>query len=165
MRLRALYRRILICLLAGLGFGVIISEASYHFLRTGESRAPEVVEINIPPGTAGRVWRGETDPSLPSTLSFVVGDTLLVRNSDTVVHRLGPLIIPPGASSTMKLDSPQESTAACSFQPSKYIGLSVEPPLTVGTRLVGIVEAGIPMGFLFVLYGLFAMPGNKSSPV
>jgi hypothetical protein len=65
----------------------------------------------------------------------------------------------------MHMESAQDYAAACSFQPSKYIGLSVAAPLTLSTRLVGIFEAGIPMGFLFLLYGLFAIPvGKASSP-
>lgn len=161
---RGIYRLILLCMLAGLGFGVIISEASYHFLSSGESRPPQVVEIDIPPGTARQVLAGAVDPALPSSLTFVLGDTLLVRNSDSVVHQLGPLVVPPGASSSMKLKAIQDAAVSCSFAPSKYIGLKVEAPLTIATRLVGVAEAGIPMGFLFALYGLFAVPTKKPSP-
>jgi hypothetical protein len=35
--------------------------------------------------------------------------------------------------------------------------------LTATTRLVGILEAGVPMSFLFVLYGLFAFPIKKDA--
>ncbi len=158
-----LVKRILFAMLLGLLFGVVISEASYFFLKTGETRPPQVVEIDIPDGTAARVALGESDPTLPSDMIFVVGDTLLVKNEDSVVHQLGPLFIPSGSSASMKLDTATDYAFACSFQPSKYIGLSVQSPLTIGTRLLGIIEAGIPMGILIALYSIFAVPAKKKA--
>jgi hypothetical protein len=58
----------------------------------------------------------------------------------------------------MKLDSSQNLAVSCSFEPDKYVGLNAQLPLTFGTRAIGILEAGIPMGFLIAVYGLFAMP-------
>jgi hypothetical protein len=144
-------------MLAGLAFGVVISEATYYFLRNAEERLPQVIELSIPPGTAEKVQEGESEPSLPTSMTFVVGDTLTVRNRDSVIHQLGPLLVPPGSSASLHLDTAQGYAAACSFQPSKYLDLQVQPPLTFATRLIGILEAGIPMGFLFVLYGVFAI--------
>jgi hypothetical protein len=120
-----------------------------------------MVELIIPAGTADRVAQGESDPTLPATMLFVVGDTLVVKNLDSVVHQLGPLFIPSGSSASLKLDSEQDYSFACSFQPSKYIGLNVRPALTVGTRIVGILEAGLPMGMLIALYSIFAVPVKK----
>ena len=154
-------KRILYSMLVGLLFGVAISEMTFYFLKTGETRPPAVVELIIPAGTAEKVALGETDPTLPATMLFVVGDTLVVRNLDSVVHQLGPLFIPSGSSASLKLDSEQDYSFACSFQPSKYIGLNVRPALTFGTRMVGILEAGLPMGMLIALYSIFAMPVKK----
>ena len=159
----SIYRRIAVCLLAGLGLGAVISEASFYFLGGPETRPSKVIELDIPAGTAVRVSEGRSDPVLPSNITFVVGDTLVVRNLDSVTHQLGPLLIPAGTSSSMRMDAAQDYSAACSFQPSRYIGLIVVSPLTLGTRLVGIFEAGIPMGLLFLLYGLFAIPSKKTS--
>jgi hypothetical protein len=156
-----IYKRIALCMLAGLVFGGVLSEVSYYFLKTGETRPPQVVEIDIPQGTAVRVSQGISDPSLPANMTFVVGDTLLVKNQDSVVHQLGPLFVPPGTSSTMTLGTAQEYAVSCSFQPSKYLGLSVQSPLTLGTRLIGVLEVGIPMGMLLCVYGLFAVPVKK----
>jgi hypothetical protein len=156
-----IHRRILYCMLIGMLFGVVVSEASFHFLNTGETRPPKVIELDIPLGTADRVARGIADPNLPSSITFVAGDTLRVNNQDSVVHQLGPLWVPPDSSATMQLDSATDMSATCSFQPSKYIGLNIQSPLTLVTRLVGIGEAGIPMGFLIAVYSLFAVPVRK----
>jgi hypothetical protein len=163
-RVPEIYRRMAACMAAGLVLGTVISEASFYFLGAAQTRSPQVIEIAIPAGTALRVSRGQSNPLLPQTMTFVVGDTLLVRNLDSVTHELGPLLIPAGSSASMRMDSAEDYSAACSFQPSKYIGLRVASPLTLATRLVGIFEAGIPMGLLFLLYGLFAIPGRKPSP-
>ena len=78
---------------------------------------------------------------------------------------LGPLFIPPGSSASMNLNTEQDYAFVCSFQPSKYLGLSVQSALNPITRLVGILETGLPMGFLIALYAVFAIPMKKPSTV
>ena len=156
-------KRFLLCMALGLALGTILSEVAFHFLDSGQTRPPQVIEIDIPPGTAAEVKAGQADPSLPTALTFVIGDTLLVKNNDSAVHTLGPLLIPPGTSGTMTLDSPDYSAVNCSFQPSQYLGLTMDSPLNATTRTVGILEASLPMGLLFSVYGLFALPFKKAT--
>ncbi len=156
--LNIILKRFGLSLLAGLILGALLSEASFYFLRSGETRPPQVVVLTIPPGTADRVAQGESDPTIPNNMIFVVGDTLLVNNHDSVSHNLGPLYIPAGSSASMNLNVAQEYAFACSFTPSKYIGLSVNSPLDASTRLFGILEAGIPMGLLLGLYTIIGIP-------
>lgn len=165
MSTRLVLKRVLFSILAGLIFGAVISEMTYYFLKTGETRSPEVIELVIPTGTAEKIAKGEPEPTLPATMVFVVGDTLVVKNLDLVVHQLGPLFIPSGSSASMKLDTEQDYAYACSFQPSKYIGLNVKSPLTLATRILGILEAGLPMGMLIALYSIFAMPVKARKPL
>jgi hypothetical protein len=94
-------------------------------------------------------------------MTFVVGDVLLVRNRDAVSHQLGPLFIPAGSSASLKLESTRKYAEACSFQPTRYFGIDVQPALTLQTRAIGILQAGVPLGFLFILYGVFAIPAAK----
>ena len=155
--------RIAIGMLAGVVAGSIISEATFHFLRGAEARAPQAVEITIPRGTAQKVQSGEAEPSLPRSMTFVLGDTLVVNNHDVAPHQLGPLFIPPGSSASLRLDSVQTYAASCSFQPGRYFGLDVQAPLTWQTRFIGILQAGIPLGLLLVLYGVFAIPFRKAA--
>ena len=162
MKYRALLTRIVLGMLAGIVVGAAISEATYFFLRDGEDRKPKTFEMDIPQGTARRVELGQPEPSLPASMTFVVGDVLLVRNNDNVNHQLGPLFIPPESSASLRLDTAQTYVAACSFQPTRSFGIDVQPGLTVQTRLFGILQAGIPLGFLFILYGVFALPLAKA---
>jgi hypothetical protein len=152
-----------ISVLGGLVSGILLSEVSFYFLKTGETRPPQTILLTIPNGTAARVARGEADPSIPTNMIFVVGDDLLVVNQDTVPHTLGPLYIPPQSSATMNLNLVEEYAFACSFTPSKYIGLSVQSPLDIGTRLFGVVEAGVPMGILIGLFSLVVDPSNRKA--
>lgn len=153
--------RILLGMLAGIALGALISEATYFFLRSGQDRSPQTFELDIPPGTAHKVESGAAEPSLPASMTFVVGDVLLVRNRDEVNHQLGPLFIPAGSSATLRLDTPQTYSAACTFQPTRSFGIEVQEALTFQTRMLGILQAGIPLGFLFILYGVFAVPPAK----
>lgn len=159
-----LVKRIVVGMLAGIAIGAVISEATYYFLRGGEARTPEVIEIVIPAGTAERVRNGQTEPSLPAAMTFVIGDTLVVNNQDSATHQLGPLFIPPGTSASLRLDAKQEYAASCSFQPGRYFGLDVRASLTLETRLLGTLQAGVPLGVLLVLYGVFALPHRKVVP-
>jgi len=153
--------RIAISILLGLALALAFNELTYRFLRSDERRTPQVIELVIPLGTAERVARGEDSLSLPADIAFVVGDTLVVRNEDSVTHQLGPVFIPAGSSASLTFDKVQNYAYACSFQTERYLDLNVREPLTFETRLLGAVFAGLPLGALLALYSLVAWPIEK----
>ncbi len=163
MNRSTILRRIGWSMLAGLLIGVAVSEVSFSLLNNGTTRPPQLVQISIPPGTAALVARGQAIASIPASMTFVAGDTLLVINHDSVPHQLGPLFIPAGSSASMNLANEQGYNLLCSFQPSKYLQLTVLPPLTIATRIVGILEAGLNVGFLIAVYAVFALPAPKKA--
>jgi len=150
-------QRVSIAMLVGLLIGVLISEVSYLFLKE-TNRPPERVEIVIPEGTAARVAKGEAPPTIPDEMTFVLGDTLVVTNQDVTDHELGPLWIPPGTSASLNLDQAEAYAFSCSFQPTKYLGIDVREPVTLVTRLIGIIVISVPLGALFSVYSLVAWP-------
>lgn len=152
-------KRIIYSLLLGLLLGVVISEIPFLFLQE-TARPPEQITLVIPNGTAEQVQRGEQPPTIPENMVFVVGDTLTVKNEDSVDHKLGPLWIPKNSSAQLSLDQEESLAYECSFQPGKYLGLDVQEPLTMGTRVYGIIYAGLPLGVLIALYSL-VMPSKK----
>jgi hypothetical protein len=154
---KLLLRRIGISLLVSLLFGFLISEVSFQLLKES-SRAPDTIELLIPEGTAAQVARGETPPTIPKEMTFVVGDLLLVHNQDTTDHQLGPIWIPANSSASLNLDEVNNFIFDCSFQPSSYLGLDVREPVTLGTRLGGIIFSGVPMAAIIVLYSLIVWP-------
>jgi len=143
----------------GILIGVAIGEIPFIFMRE-TARPPQTVEITIPLGTAERVALGEKPPTIPENMIFVVGDLLVVKNEDSVDHKLGPLWIPANSSAQLALSEKENLAYECSFQPGKYFGLDVREPLTMGTRIYGILYAGIPLGILIALYS-FAFPTKK----
>lgn len=153
------FKRIIYSLLIGLLLGVVISEIPFLFLRE-TARPPEQITLVIPNGTAEQVARGEQPPGIPENMVFVVGDTLIVKNEDSVDHKLGPLWIPKNSSAQLSLDQEESFAYECSFQPDKYLGLDVQQPLTISTRVYGIVYAGLPLGVLIALYSL-VIPSKK----
>jgi len=156
-------KRILYSLLVGFLLGAVISEVPFIFLRE-TARAPREITLLIPRGTAEQVARGEQPPTIPENMAFVVGDTLTVKNEDTVDHKLGPLWIPANSSAQLSLDTEESFAYECSFQPGKYLGLDVNEPVTIGTRIYGIIYAGLPLGVLISLYSL-VMPTKKKENV
>jgi hypothetical protein len=149
----------MISLLIGLAIGAAISEVTFIFLRE-TARPPETIILTIPPGTAESVARGEQMPSLPDNMTFVVGDSLVVRNQDSVDHQLGPLWIPSGAEANLRLGTVESLAYECSFQTSSYMGIDVREPVTLGTRVYGIFYAGLPLGILIALYSII-IPAKK----
>lgn len=152
-------KRILISLVIGMILGVAISEVPFIFLQE-TARAPKEITLVIPNGTAELVARGEQPPTIPDNMSFVVGDTLIVKNEDVTDHKLGPLWIPANSSAQLSLDLQQSFAFECSFQPGKYLGLEVNEPLTTATRVFGMLYVGTPLGILLALYSL-VMPQKK----
>ncbi len=163
MKRSVILRRIGWSMLAGLLIGVLVSEVSFALLNNGTTRPPRTVQLNIPAGTAVRVAQGLATTSLPASMTFVVGDTLVVSNHDSVPHQLGPLFIPAGSSASMNLANENGYSMLCSFQPSKYLELTVLPPLDITTRIVGVLETGLNVGFLIAVYAVFAMPTKKKA--
>ena len=155
--------RILISLLIGLLAGAALSEITFSFLKE-TARPPESIALTISDGTAEQVARGKSPPSIPINMIFVVGDTLIVKNEDAVPHQLGPLWIPAGTSASLVLGATESVSYECSFEPSKYVNLDVREALTPGTRIYGIVFAGLPLGVLIALYSLTILyvPPQKS---
>jgi hypothetical protein len=150
-------KRILLSVLLGLLIGVAVSEIPFLFLRE-TARAPREIVLTIPAGTSDQIARGEQSPSIPENMTFVVGDTLVVKNEDAVDHKLGPLWIPANSSAQLSLDQEENLAYECSFQPGKYFGLDVRQPLTPRTRLYGIFYVALPMMILIALYSLVLTP-------
>jgi hypothetical protein len=146
----------------GLLIGVLISEVPFLFLRD-TARSPREITLTIPEGTSARVARGEQPPSIPENMTFVVGDTLIVTNEDSVDHKLGPLWIPANTSARLSLDEEANFAYECSFQPGNYLGLDVREPLTPSTRIFGIVYVGLPMAILIALYSFVIAPKKKEN--
>ncbi len=153
---KALIIRIILGISVGLLMAIPFTELAFRWQGSTSSRPPRTVVLVIPAGTSAKVDTGQK--VLPQDFVFVVGDVLLVRNEDSVVHTLGPLVIPPGSSASMALNHIGNLSYVCTFQPTKYLGLSIQEPLTWGLRLEGIGIAGIPMGILIALYSLIVRP-------
>ena len=152
-----LLKRILLSLLIGIVISAAITEISFLTLRE-VNRDKQVIVLTIPPGTAEQVARGEQPPSIPKDMIFIVGDVLIVKNEDSVAHELGPLFIPPDSSAHLEFASEENYSYSCSFTPGKTLGLDVRSPVTVYTRILGILFAGLPLGGLIAVYSIIVRP-------
>lgn len=155
-----LFKRIIIAVLLGILVGAVTMEVAYQMLKR-ENREPQRVELVIPAGTAEKVANGETPPGIPEDMTFVVGDTFVVINQDSIDHQLGPLWIPAGTSASLNLDTEENYVLDCSFQASSIFGLDVLQPVTLGTRITGMLFAGFPLGALFAVYSVLLTSDKK----
>jgi hypothetical protein len=156
-------RKILVSAVLGLLVGILVSEVPFLFLQE-TARPPKEITMTIPAGTSDQVARGKQPPSIPENMTFVVGDRFIVRNEDSVDHKLGPLWIPANSSAELSLDREESLAYECSFQPGKYFGLDVREPLTLGTRLYGILFVALPMSIMIALYSFMIVPKKENAP-
>jgi hypothetical protein len=155
---RLMVQRFLICIALGIVIAIGINEFTFFYLKSDAGRGPQRIELFIPHGTADRIAKGKPDLSIPTNMVFVAGDTLVVINQDNVDHRLGPLFIPSGTSASLTLNEANNFAYQCSFQASRVFGIDVQEPVTSGTRVYGILIAGIPLGIMFAIYSLIIWP-------
>lgn len=160
---RLVIKRLAIVSVFSLVIIYLANEAFYLLQKESHERAPQQVELVIPLGTLEKVNRGETVTSIPEEMVFMVGDTLLVRNEDSVSHQLGPLWIPANSSASLSMDRADRYVESCSFQPSKYLGLDVRTPTTLRTRLQALVVAGPATIIFLFIYSVLVFPLEKDT--
>lgn len=156
--LRPYLQRLLLSLLIALFFVGLVNEIAHRLLKEDTDRPPQTLTLVIPAGTAQRVARGESQPAIPDSMSFVVGDTLEVVNQDTQSHELGPLFIPAGTTASLVMDSASSYTLGCSFQPSRYLDFDIQQPTTLASRLKALALATPPTLAFIYLYSFLVFP-------
>jgi hypothetical protein len=149
-------RRLLILSIIAIMGVLFISELSYRLLREDSSRAPKTINLVIPEGTAKKIAEGQSEPSIPEDIVFVVGDTLKVENQDVVDHQLGPLWIPAGKTASLPMGEVSNYAYSCSFRPSQYLGITIREPVTWASRLGAI--ALISNHHFLLVYNLVVRP-------
>jgi hypothetical protein len=153
---KAILIRVVLSILVGILVSSVVTEVGFRLEGNTISRAPKTVILVIPNGTSEKVAQGEN--IIPSDMAFMIGDTLLVRNEDSVTHTLGPMVVLAGSSASLKLDEAKNLVLTCSFETHKVFGIDVHEGLTLGTRIEGFLLAGIPMGVLLAAYSLVLWP-------
>ena len=155
----AVLKRILISIAIGVVGAWIVSEASYQLNKDPDARdEANRVELVIPAGTAERIASGEPAAGIPSRMTFVEGDLLIVRNQDSVSHQLGPVWVPPQSSGVLEIGAARDYSYTCSFSDTKYFGLEVHPQLTLSARIQGVLAMGLPSSVMIALYSILIVP-------
>ena len=150
--------RLLVTLIISLVAVAAFSEGTYLFQKEKTDRPPKTIQLVIPAGTAERLAAGETISAIPDKMVFVEGDVLEVKNEDSVSHQLGPVWVPAGATGRLNLDQPNRYSYSCSFSNTRFLGLDVRKPTTLGTRLSALALATPPTTAFLFLYGLLVFP-------
>lgn len=164
-RTRLYMKRLLIVFTICLIFVLAFNEVTYMLQKDEFDRAPQTIQLVIPAGTADRVAAGGAVPSIPEKMVFMLGDTLQVKNEDVVAHQLGPVWVPPGGTSSLRMERADKYAYHCSFAGTQYLGLDVRQPTTLGVRLTALAFATPTMTALIFLYSLLVFPVEKSAKV
>lgn len=162
--LRNFFIRFSISLIFSVALILGISEGYYLLTRDSTSRAPELIELVIPAGTSQSIALGQTVLGIPKSMVFVMGDTLIVKNQDSVAHELGPLWIPAESTASLVMEKASDQAIRCSFQTTNYMGMTVKEAVTWKSRL-GALWYGVPPMLMFMLvysYLFFPMKDKKT---
>lgn len=155
---RLALRRFLVILIISAAALFAVSEITFRMQPYNIDRAPKTIEIVIPAGTADKVAAGETIPAIPQSMVFVLGDVLVVRNEDNVLHELGPHLVPPGASASVPMDMAENFSYSCSFSGSSYLGLDVKEATTWKTKVLALAFSAPATAVVIFLYSLAVKP-------
>jgi hypothetical protein len=155
-------KRIIFAFVLGLFVAAFMTEAAYFLLKR-ENRSPTTIEVVIPVGTAQLMRQGKNPEILSNDMRFVVGDILKVVNDDVENHQFGPLYIPAKSSASLKLETEENLIVECSFEATKFVGLTIQEPVTWYTRLRGYFFAGFPLGMLFAVYSGLIVKKKKEN--
>jgi hypothetical protein len=142
-------------------FAFAFNEVTYRLQKEPTDRAPQVIQLIIPQGTAQLVAAGEPVPDIPAEMVFVVGDVLEVINQDRTSHQLGPVWVPAGSTGRLVMDRAENVRYSCSFQDQQYLGLETRPPTTFTTRLTALFLTVPTLAVVLFLYSVAAMPVKK----
>ena len=157
--------RLGVVIVISLVFTAVFNEVVFQFQRESYDRAPQVIELVIPAGTSKQVGAGQNEPVIPAEMSFVIGDTLQVKNEDSVSHQLGPIWVPAGTTASLVMGQADKLAYSCSFTVSRYLNIDVYPPTTLGTRLAALIVAGPTTAALLFLYSLLMFPIRSKNSV
>lgn len=150
--------------LIAIGVAFLINEGAYLLQRDKVDRAPQTVQLVIPAGTAERVAQGQPAPGIPEKMTFIVGDTLEVKNEDVEPHQLGPIWVPPGTTGSLTLKEANRFSYSCSFAPDRYLGLDVRQTAGFGTRLTGLMISAPTLAIFLFIYSLLVIPVKPRQP-
>ncbi len=159
------FLRIGLSLLVSFGMGFLISEGSFYILNQGKPPENQDFILVIPKGTADRIEKGLTVPSISENMVFYEGDRIIVKNEDDVSHQLGPVWVPAGSSGTLDLGQQQKYTVSCSFQPNKSLGLDIRQKTDSATRIQGVLAIGLPSSVLLFLFSIVLKPIQSGSDI
>jgi len=151
-------KRFIITLLIAFIFVGLINEGAHYLQKEETDRPPEIKKLLIPLGTEKLIKAGEKPPAIPSDLAFVIGDTLLVQNKDSVPHELGPLFIPPGSSASLVMEDANKYTLGCTFQPSRFLDFNVKSRTTGYSRIQALSLATPPTAVFLFIYSILIFP-------
>jgi hypothetical protein len=113
------------------------------------------VELVIPPGTAERIARGETVPTIPDDLLLRRGDTLVLVNQDFESHRIGSIWIAPESSTRAPVTPAlfEQSSLVCSFHPGGAIGVSPQSRPGLEATAVPAMIIAVPLSLAVIVTG------------
>jgi hypothetical protein len=147
-------------LVLGFILGTLLTAVAWTSFGVDQVAPPKDVQLVIPLGTAADIAAGRP-ARLPSQVTLVSGDRLVLENEDVVVHTLGGWQINPGQILTIVADAPATDVFACTIHPSGSLGLVITPRPGLIDAILIVIMVSIPISLvLFAGWTVFRMLDN-----
>lgn len=78
-----------------------------------DEATPRTIEVVVPAGTGERLLAGEDVEIMPARLELSVGDTLSIRNDDSVTHSVGPYEVEAHTTTRFRYGAPGHYEGYC----------------------------------------------------
>ena len=105
---------------------MVAALAAASLLACGDDPPPQTVEIVVPAGTQERLFAGEEVVVMPARLELRVGDTLLIRNEDSVTQSVGPYLVQAGGEVRLTYGEPGTYEGYCPLSEGQRYEIVVE---------------------------------------
>lgn len=125
MTLRTVMRAspLLFWLTGVLAIGSIGAAAALHV--APRAAASQTISISVPDGTQDRMNAGEEIVLFPRRLEVGVGDRIVIENSDTSSHQVGPYVVGAGQRVVQTFSTTGIIEGICTLHPSGEVTIVV----------------------------------------
>jgi hypothetical protein len=147
VRERISWRVVAASLALGFVLGGLLTTAAWTAFGSEQVGVPKDVSLVIPNGTAAAIRAGGP-ATLPSQITLVEGDRLVISNQDVVDHTIGGWQVAAGMVLTIVADVPATNIFACTIHPSGALGIIIQARPGLIEAIFVTILVSVPIGLV-----------------
>lgn len=147
VRERVSWRVVVASLALGFVLGGLLTTAAWTAFGAEQVGPPKDVSLVIPAGTAASIKAGGP-AKIPSQITLVEGDRLVISNQDVADHTIGGWQVAAGMVLTIVADVPAANIFTCTIHPSGSLGIIIQARPGLAEALFVTILVSVPIGLV-----------------